>query len=113
MSEKGIASAKWPSRLQCHVGRRNSSLRVTRTTKGASKPTRQTLDNSQVSGCQANLEVGDPLSGTTFNDTLNGFTYHPQELAFFSWFYHQSPSLGVNGWFSDQDTFRTFAAPCP
>jgi len=67
----------------------------------------------QVSGCQANLEVGDPLSGTTFNDTLNGFTYHPQELAFFSWFYHQSPSLGVNGWFSDQGTFRTFAAPCP
>jgi hypothetical protein len=67
----------------------------------------------QVSGCQANLEVGDPLSGTTFNDALGGFTYHPQELAFFSWFYHQSPSLGVNGWFSDQGTFRTFAAPCP
>lgn len=67
----------------------------------------------QVSGCQANLEVGDPLSGTTFNDTLGGFTYHPQELAFFSWFYHQSPSLGVNGWFSNKGTFRTFAAPCP
>jgi hypothetical protein len=67
----------------------------------------------QVSGCQANFEVGDPLSGTTFNDTLNGFTYHPQELAFFSWFYHQKPSLGVNGWYSDQGTFRTFAAPCP
>ena len=67
----------------------------------------------QVSGCQANLEVGDPLSGTTFTDTHNGFTYNPQELAFFSWFYHQSPSLGVNGWFSDQGTFRTFAAPCP
>jgi hypothetical protein len=67
----------------------------------------------QVSGCQANLEVGDPLSGTTFADTLNGFTYHPQELAFFSWFYHQSPSLGVNGWFSNKGTFKTFAAPCP
>ena len=67
----------------------------------------------QVSGCQANLEVGDPLSGTTFNDALGGFTYHPQEMAFFSWFYHQSPSLGVNGWFSDHGTFRTFAAPCP
>jgi len=67
----------------------------------------------QVSGCQANLEVGDPLSGTTFNDPLGGFTYHPQELAFFSWFYHQSPSLGIHGWFSDQGTFRTFAAPCP
>jgi hypothetical protein len=67
----------------------------------------------QVSGCQANLEVGDPLSGTVFADSLNGFTYHPQEMAFFSWFYHQSPSLGVNGWYSNKGTFRTFAAPCP
>jgi hypothetical protein len=67
----------------------------------------------QVSGCQSNLEVGDPLSGTTFSDTVGGFTYHPQELAFFSWFYHQSPSLGVNGWYSDQGKFRTFAANCP
>ncbi len=67
----------------------------------------------QVNGCQSNLEVGDPLSGTTFNVKLNGFTYHPQELAFFSWFYHQKPSLGVNGWYSDKGTFRTPAAPCP
>jgi hypothetical protein len=66
----------------------------------------------QQSGCQNNLEVGDPLSGTTFTDTVGGFTYHPQELAFFSWFYHQSPSLGVNGWYSDQGTFTTFAANC-
>jgi hypothetical protein len=66
----------------------------------------------QVSACQANLEVGDPLSGTTFTDTHNGFTYHPQELAFFSWFYHQKPSLGVNGWYSDQGTFTTPAANC-
>jgi len=66
----------------------------------------------QVTGCQSNLEVGDPLSGTTFKDSLNGFTYHPQELAFFSWFYHQTPSLGVNGWYSDQGTFKTFAANC-
>jgi hypothetical protein len=67
----------------------------------------------QVSGCQANLEVGDPLTPTSFTDKLGGFTYHPQELAFFSWFYHQKPSIGVNGWYSDQGTFRTFAAPCP
>jgi hypothetical protein len=66
----------------------------------------------QVTGCQSNLEVGDPLSGTTFNDALGGFTYHPQELAFFSWFYHQKPSLGVNGWYSDQGKFKTFAAAC-
>lgn len=67
----------------------------------------------QVTGCQNNLEVGDPLSGTTFADTFNGFTYHPQELAFFSWFYDQSPTVGLPGWYSDQGTFTTFAAPCP
>jgi hypothetical protein len=66
----------------------------------------------QVTGCQSNLEVGDPLSGTTYTVTMNGFTYHPQELAFFSWFYRQKPSLGVNGWYSDQGTFTTPAAAC-
>ena len=66
----------------------------------------------QVSGCQSNLEVGDPLSGTTFTDTVGGFTYHAQELAFFSWFYHQSPSIGVKTWYSDQGTFKTSAAAC-
>jgi hypothetical protein len=66
----------------------------------------------QVSGCQTNLEVGDPLSGTTLSDTVGGFTYHPQELAFFSWFYQQSTSLGVNGWYSNGGTFTTYAANC-
>ena len=61
---------------------------------------------------ECNLEVGDPLSGTTFPVTVGGFIYHPQELAFFSWFYHQTPSLGVNGWYSDQGTFKTYAAAC-
>ena len=66
----------------------------------------------QVSGCQSNLEVGDPLSGTVFNESLNSFPYTLQELAFFSWFYHQSPSLGVNGWYSNKGTFTTPAAAC-
>lgn len=62
----------------------------------------------QVSGCQGNLEVGDPLSGTVISVTMpNGFTYHPQELAFFSWFYRQTPSIGVNGWFSSNGKFRS------
>ena len=34
------------------------------------------------------------------------------ELAFFSWFYDQSPSLGVHGWYSDQATFKMFSSPC-
>jgi hypothetical protein len=67
----------------------------------------------QVVGCQANLEVGDPLSGTVKPVTLGGTTWHPQELAFFSWFYHQSPSIGVNHWYSSNGTFTTSAAPCP
>ncbi len=66
----------------------------------------------QVSGCQTNFEVGDPLSGTTFADTVGSFTYHPQELAFFSWFYHSSPSLGVNGWYSNQGKFTASATKC-
>lgn len=68
----------------------------------------------QVSGCQSNLEVGDPLSGTLFPSVLmpNGFTYNLQELAFFSWFY-SSTSLGANGFFSDNETFANDAgAPC-
>jgi hypothetical protein len=59
----------------------------------------------QVQGCQSNLEVGDPLSGTTVPVAMNGVTYHPQELAFFSWFFRQSPSIGVNGWYSSNGTF--------
>jgi len=67
----------------------------------------------QVSGCQNNLEVGDPLTGTFFNPvTIGNFTYNPQELAFFSWFYGQSPSIGSGGVYSDNGTFTTPAAPC-
>ena len=64
----------------------------------------------QVSGCQGNLEVGDPLSGTLFPaiKMSNGFTYHPQELAFFSWFYG-APSIGAGADFSDHETFEADA----
>ena len=68
----------------------------------------------QVPGCQKDLEVGDPLSGTTFPIQMdNGFTYHVQDLAFFSWFYHQTPSIGVDGLYSLMGTFTTPAAACP
>jgi hypothetical protein len=65
----------------------------------------------QVGGCQGNLETGDPLSGTLFPSVVapNGKSYRFQELAFFSWFFRQSPSLGVNGWFSDNGHFTTDA----
>jgi hypothetical protein len=75
-------------------------------------PTKPWGHIGQVSGCQANLETGDPLSGTIISDTINGKTYHLQELAFFSWFYHQKPSIGANGWYSSGGTFRTPAKKC-
>jgi hypothetical protein len=66
----------------------------------------------QVAGCQTNLEVGDPLSGTNFpNVVLSGFTYHLQELAFFSWFYGK-PSIGAGGKFSDHGTFTAPQGAC-
>jgi len=59
--------------------------------------------------CQNNLEVGDPLTGRLFlNTVLNGFTYHLQELAFYSWFFG-GPSIGAGGLFSDNGSFRTDA----
>jgi len=69
----------------------------------------------QVSGCQANLEVGDPLSGTLdqIYMSANKYTYHVQDLTFTSWFYGQHPSTGVNGWYSFLGTFLGPAAPCP
>ena len=65
----------------------------------------------QATTCQNDLEVGDPLTGTLFPSVSmpNGVTYAPQELAFFSWFYRQSPSIGVNGWYSDNGSFTTSA----
>jgi hypothetical protein len=66
----------------------------------------------QVSGCQNNLEVGDPLTGTEAPPIVmsNGFTYHLQELAFFRWFFG-APSISVNGWYSNNGTFLTDAGP--
>lgn len=68
----------------------------------------------QVSGCQSNLEVGDPLTGTVFGVppvTPNGGpTYHMQELAFFGWFYDDN--VGVNGWYSNRGTFTSGASLC-
>jgi len=65
----------------------------------------------QVRGCQNNLEVGDPLTGTLFPPvTLSGHTYDPQELAFFWWFYG-GPSHGTGNDFSDDGTFSKDAGP--
>lgn len=67
----------------------------------------------QVGGCQNNFEVGDPLSGT-FQGAIampNGVTYHPQEEAYFSWFFGGT-SYGAGGKYSSNGTFTGFAKPC-
>jgi hypothetical protein len=66
----------------------------------------------QVSGCQGDLEVGDPLTGTNLPLVAgpNGFEYHLQELAFFSWFFRTS-SIGAGGAYSSNGTFATDAGP--
>jgi len=66
----------------------------------------------QQTGCQNNLEVGDPLSGTNYpNVTQSGYTYHLQELAFFSWFFGP-PSVGAGHKFSDNGTFTSAQGAC-
>jgi hypothetical protein len=62
--------------------------------------------------CQINYEVGDALAGTNMPPIkgANGYTYTVQELAFFSYFYG-GPSIGVNGWYSNNNTFKTDAGP--
>ncbi len=79
-----------------------------------SNPTPSWGNVGQVTGCQANLEVGDPLSGTAFPSVTmtNGVTYDLQELAFFSWFFG-GPSIGAGSIFSNHGTFVSDAGPCP
>ncbi len=71
-------------------------------------------------GCQStppappnSTEVGDSLGG--INEAVgpmrNGVTYHPQELAFLSWFYDQVPSHATNPhWYSSGGKFQQDAA---
>jgi hypothetical protein len=71
----------------------------------------------QVSGCQGNWEVGDPLTGTDFPviTMTNGIKYDPQELAFWSWYYNaeHAASIGAGGRFSAHGTFGGPSKPCP
>jgi hypothetical protein len=66
----------------------------------------------QVSGCQGNLEVGDPVTGNAFTVTTGGFTYHPQDLVFLPWFARITPSTSVNGWFTFLNGFAAVQPVC-
>src|ERR1700683_1056350 len=69
--------------------------------------------NVPLNMCQANLEVSDPLTGTNRPDVKmpNGYTYHLQEIAFYSWFYGP-PSIGAGKKFSDNGTYKSAAGKC-
>ncbi|MGH6839226.1 MAG: hypothetical protein ACREDT_10600 [Methylocella sp.] len=73
----------------------------------------------QVSGCQNNWEVGDPLTGTLFPaiTMTNGVTYHPQENVFWSWFYSADHDPNFQGTAGKKYSMNgTFAGPskvCP
>ena len=66
----------------------------------------------EVTGCKQALEVGDPLTQTDLPPITgpNGFAYHLQELADFSWFF-RTGSIGAGGLFSDNGTLVTNAGP--
>jgi hypothetical protein len=74
----------------------------------------------QVSGCQNNWEVGDPLSGTNFPAITmpNGVTYTPQETAFWSWYYSKDhgpffQGIEAGGKYSMNGTFGGPSKVCP
>lgn len=66
----------------------------------------------EVTGCKRYLEVGDPLTQTDLAPVVgpNGFAYHLQELAYFSWFV-RTQSIGAGGQFSDNGTLTSSAGP--
>ncbi len=68
----------------------------------------------QGGACITNFETGDPLESppVTFTQMTNGTTYHLQDEVFLTWYLHTSPSFSVNGWYSLQNTFKTFSTLC-
>ena len=64
-------------------------------------------------GCSDQLDSTDPLINYGFESRMpNGFTYHPQEPAFFSWFAREAPSRGLNGRYSYSGTLAAPATGC-
>ena len=66
--------------------------------------------------CSNVLEVGDPLENQElpgpFEIPLDGFTYHLQDEAFFSYFARQSPSEGFGGKYSLFGDLTSYSEPC-
>jgi hypothetical protein len=69
------------------------------------------------SGCQDNLETGDPvevLYNMSIPVTLSGFAYHPQTEALLQWFSREKPSSAIHGAYSypDISALRSPSRPC-
>ncbi len=72
----------------------------------------------QVSGCQNNLEAGDPLTPGQLGSYTNygiagvgGFVYHYQDLPFHDWFY-RTASSSTGGKYSFAGNFTTVQGAC-
>ena len=73
-----------------------------------------TILPGQGGACIVNFETGDPLESppAAFTQVTNGTTYHLQDEVFLPWYLHTTPSFSVNGWYTLQNTFTTFATLC-
>jgi len=66
--------------------------------------------------CQDDLEVGDAIEGLpldVYPITMNGRTYHPQNVALLQWFAFESPSSALAGAYSypDTNTLTSLSSP--
>ena len=68
----------------------------------------------QNGNCIPNFETGDPLEAppVAFTQVTNGTVYHLQDEVFLPWYLHTTPSFSVNGWYTLQNTFKTFSTLC-
>jgi hypothetical protein len=68
----------------------------------------------QGGACIVNFETGDPLESppAVFTQVTNGTAYHLQDEVFLPWYLHTTPSFSVNGWYSLQNTLKTFSSLC-
>jgi hypothetical protein len=69
------------------------------------------------SGCQNNLETGDPLAtmpNSGYPVVIDGFTYHPQSQVLLQWFQRGAASDALEGAFSfpDQTLVTSPSQPC-
>ncbi len=71
-------------------------------------------NNPETPGqCSNLLEAGDPVNGVPITPiTLNGYTYHPEDLTFLPWFSGTVPSTSVNGWYTFGNYYNS-PGSCP